>query len=47
MATNIEERSFVIIKPDAVQRGIVGKIIIRFERLGYKLAGMKMIQVKK
>ena len=39
------ERTFVILKPDAVQRGLVGEIILRFERRGLKLAAMKMIQV--
>jgi nucleoside-diphosphate kinase len=33
----------VIIKPDAVQRGIIGDIITRFERVGLKIAGAKMI----
>ena len=35
------ERSYIMIKPDGVQRGIVGDIINRFETKGYKLAGMK------
>jgi len=39
------ERTFIIIKPDAVQRGLVGEIISRFERRGLKLVSMKMIQV--
>lgn len=39
------ERTFIIIKPDAVQRGLVGEIISRFERRGLKLTSMKMIQV--
>ncbi|MEZ4660941.1 MAG: nucleoside-diphosphate kinase [Caldilineaceae bacterium] len=39
------ERTFVILKPDAVQRGLVGEIILRFERRGLKLAAMKMIHV--
>jgi nucleoside-diphosphate kinase len=38
------ERSLVLLKPDAVDRGLVGEIIHRFERAGLKLAGMKMIQ---
>ena len=38
------ERTLVILKPDAVQRQIVGEIITRFERAGLKLAGMKMLQ---
>ena len=36
------ERTFIAIKPDGVQRGIVGKIINRFERKGLKLVAMKM-----
>lgn len=41
------ERTFIAIKPDAVQRGLIGNIIQRFENKGYKLAGMKMMQVSK
>ncbi len=33
------ERSFIMLKPDAVQRGLVGKVIQRFEEKGYKLVG--------
>jgi nucleoside-diphosphate kinase len=36
------ERSFVMIKPDGVQRGLVGTIIQRFEQRGYKLIALKM-----
>lgn len=36
------ERTLVIIKPDGVQRSLVGEIIKRFERVGLKLVGMKM-----
>jgi nucleoside-diphosphate kinase len=39
------ERTFVIIKPDAVQRGLIGEIVARFERRGLKIVGMKFIQV--
>lgn len=39
------ERTFVIIKPDAVQRGLIGEVITRFERRGLRIAGMKLIQV--
>ena len=38
------ERTFIAIKPDGVQRGIVGDIISRFENRGYKLVGLKMEQ---
>ena len=39
------ERTFIAIKPDAVQRGLIGKIITRIEDKGFKIAGLKMIQV--
>jgi nucleoside-diphosphate kinase len=37
------ERTFLAIKPDGVQRGLVGEIISRFEAKGFKLVGMKMM----
>lgn len=37
------ERTLVVLKPDAVQRAITGEIITRFERVGLKIVGMKMI----
>lgn len=37
------ERTLVFVKPDGVQRGLVGEIIARFERCGLKIVGMKMI----
>lgn len=40
-----EERTFVAIKPDGVQREIVGEIIKRFESKGYKITALKMLQV--
>ena len=39
------ERTLVIIKPDAVQRGLVGEIVARFERRGLKIVGMKLMQI--
>ncbi len=39
----IKEKTLVLIKPDAIQRGLVGTIISRFEKKGLKLVGMKMI----
>ena len=39
------ERTLVIIKPDAVQRGLIGEIITRLEQRGLKLAGMKFMQI--
>lgn len=38
-----DERTLVIIKPDGVQRGLVGEVIKRFEQVGLKLVGMKMM----
>lgn len=38
------ERTLVILKPDAVQRGLIGEMIHRYERVGLKLAAMKMMQ---
>ena len=39
------ERTFVIIKPDGVQRGLIGEIVGRFERRGLKIAAMRFLQV--
>lgn len=39
------ERTFVAIKPDGLQRGLVGEVIARFERRGLKLVGLKMLEV--
>lgn len=38
------ERSLIVFKPDAVQRGIVGEILSRFERAGLKMVAAKMLQ---
>ena len=40
------EKTLVIIKPDAFQRGLLGEIIDRFEQKGLKLIGLKMTQLK-
>jgi nucleoside-diphosphate kinase len=37
------QRTLILFKPDAVQRGIVGEILTRFERVGLKIVGTKMI----
>ncbi len=42
-----KERTFVIIKPDAVQRGLAGEIISRFEKKGIKIVAMKLVSVSK
>lgn len=39
------ERSLVILKPDAVQRGLVGTILSRLEQRGLKIVGMKLMQI--
>ncbi|MFC1961006.1 nucleoside-diphosphate kinase [Chloroflexota bacterium] len=39
------ERTLIIVKPDAVQRGLMGEIIHRFERRGLRIIGMKFLQV--
>ncbi|MBO9541203.1 nucleoside-diphosphate kinase [bacterium] len=39
------ERTFLAVKPDGVQRGLVGEIIGRFEKKGFKLIGLKLMQV--
>lgn len=41
------ERTLIIIKPDAVQRGLTGEIIKRFEQRGLKIIGMKLLQVSR
>lgn len=44
MAGN-KERTFIMVKPDGVQRNLVGKIIQRFEEKGFKLVAMKFMWV--
>lgn len=41
-----EEQVLVIVKPDAIHRGLLGEIFTRFERKGLKIVGMKMIQLE-
>jgi nucleoside-diphosphate kinase len=41
---NQHERTLIIFKPDAVQRGIVGEILSRFEKAGFKIVGTKMLK---
>ncbi|KAI4518284.1 nucleoside diphosphate kinase [Schizophyllum commune] len=40
---SVNERTYIMIKPDGVQRGLVGKIIQRFEERGFKLVAMKLV----
>ncbi len=39
------EREFIMIKPDGMQRGLAGEVISRIEKVGFKIIGMKLIQV--
>ncbi len=39
------ERTLVLLKPDAVQRGLMGEIITRFEKVGLKVAGCKLVWI--
>lgn len=41
------EKSLVLIKPDAIQRGLTGEIVTRLERKGLKIIAMKMLQMDK
>ncbi len=43
MKTKLHERSLVLLKPDAVQRGLIGEIVSRFEKKGLKITAMKMV----
>ncbi len=39
------EQTLILVKPDGVQRGLIGEIVSRFERRGLKLVGMKFLQM--
>ena len=39
------ERTFLMVKPDGVQRNVVGEIVSRFERKGFQLVGAKLMQI--
>lgn len=41
--TKLHERSLVIVKPDGVQRGLMGEIVSRFEKKGLKISALKMV----
>ncbi|KAL4686329.1 hypothetical protein H8957_005222 [Semnopithecus entellus] len=43
--TGAHERTFLAVKPDGVQRRLVGEIVRRFERKGFKLVALKLVQV--
>ncbi|XP_026021203.1 nucleoside diphosphate kinase 3 isoform X2 [Astatotilapia calliptera] len=42
--TGVNERTFIAVKPDGVQRRLVGEIVRRFEKKGFKLVGLKLVQ---
>ncbi|MGZ6340134.1 MAG: nucleoside-diphosphate kinase [Candidatus Limnocylindrales bacterium] len=41
------ERTLVLVKPDGVQRGLVGEILARFERKGLKVVGLRLLEVSR
>ncbi|KAI9434025.1 nucleoside diphosphate kinase [Lactarius indigo] len=43
MSCNVNERTYIMVKPDGVQRGLVGNIIDRFEKRGFKLIALKLV----
>lgn len=43
MRSGVVERTLVLVKPDAVKRGIVGRILTRFEEAGLKMVGLKLV----
>ncbi len=43
--SSVHEQTLILIKPDAIQRGLVGEITTRFERKGLKLVAIKMISL--
>ncbi|KAM7372201.1 hypothetical protein PAMP_009389 [Pampus punctatissimus] len=43
--TGVNERTFIAVKPDGVQRRLVGDIVRRFEKKGFKLVGLKLMEV--
>lgn len=45
MAGTTSERTFIAVKPDGVQRGLIGDIVKRFEQRGYKLVAAKLCKV--
>ena len=47
MQNTNNEKTLIILKPDTVQRGIVGEIITRFEKVGLKIVGTKMLEPEK
>ncbi len=46
MAHPKEEKTLIILKPDAMHRGLVGQVVTRFEQKGLKIVGMKMLELQ-
>ena len=47
MTAKMMQQTLVLLKPDAIQRGLIGTIIVRFEQAGLKIVGMKMVWIDK
>ena len=45
--SNMIDRTLILVKPDGVKRGLVGEILIRFEKAGLKVVGLKMVYVER
>lgn len=45
MESTTRERTLILVKPDAMQRGLAGEVLLRFERKGLRIAGLKLIQI--
>jgi nucleoside-diphosphate kinase len=43
----MHERTFFMIKPDGIQRGLIGDVVQRIERKGYKISAMKMLKISR
>jgi nucleoside-diphosphate kinase len=44
---NIMEKTFIMVKPDGVQRGLIGEVVSRFEKKGFQLVGAKLMHVSR
>lgn len=47
MRPDLQERTLVLVKPDGVGRGLVGRVLARFEQVGLKIVGLKMVKVSR
>ena len=41
------EKTLIVLKPDAIKRGLIGEVLSRFEKVGLKVVGMKMLRPTK